>query len=241
MPTTTIHVPMSLNRQFATQACLLVRSIARSADLGDDWRVVLTLSRDTDLTLDTPLLAWTRDYPVRVQWVDAPDWRQWSGADLRQHIDPGSADALLLMDADTVVVGSLADVVAAAAAEPVIAGWPAWQPPEGIDIERALRELGVDERGRDLTYSGHGLAFLSPRHCPPYFNLGFVAINGALARDMAQTLPADFEDVTTRFRNHYNSQLAICVNILRHGYRYRALDMRYNASNALAALSSLAY
>lgn len=224
---------MSLNRQFATQACLLVRSLARNACLPGDWSVMLTVSRDTELTFDTPLLRWTRDYPVSVQWVEPRWWERfhWSGTGLQMHLYEHDADALLFMDADTLVVGSLAALVESLAAEPVIAAWPAWQPPADIDIDRVLQECGVGSAARDLTYSGYGLAFESPRHCPPYFNLGFVGASGALARHMARTLAADFEDVATRFRSWYISQLALCVNILRRRYPYRALDMRYNASN----------
>jgi hypothetical protein len=233
MPSTTIHVPMSLNRQFATQACLLVRSLARNGALPGEWNVVLTVSRDTDLSLDTPLLDWTRDFPVSVHWVPQIWWERlhWSGTGLQMHLYQHDADAVLFMDADTIVAGPLTDLIESVSAEPTIAAWPAWQPPPDIDIDLVLRECGLADAPRDLTYSGFGLAFESPRHCPPYFNAGFFAVNGAVARDMAQTLVADFEDVAARFKTWYVSQLALCVNILRHGYRYRALDMRYNASN----------
>jgi hypothetical protein len=233
MPTTAVHVPMSLNRQFATQTCLLVRSLAARARFPGDWRVVLTVSRDTELTLDTPLLDWTRDFPVSVRWVDEHLWKRhhWHGTGLQMHLYEHDADALLFMDADTVVVGSLAELVESIAAEPMLAAWPAWQPPANVDIDEVLREFGIAATYERLTYSGYGLAFESPRHCPPYFNLGFVAVNGALAREMARTLAADFEDVTSRFKSWYISQVAVCVNILRHGYPYRALDIRFNASN----------
>lgn len=232
-PRTTIHVPMSLNRQFATQACLLVRSLARNARLPGPWNVVLTLSRDTDLTLDTPLLDWTRDFPVSARWVPEHWWERlhWSGTGLQMHLYDHDADVVVFMDADTLAVGPLTDVVESLAAERMLAAWPAWQPPPDIDIDLVLRECGVGEAVRDLTYSGFGLAFESPRHCPPYFNAGFFAVNGGLAREMAHTLVADFEDVASRFKTWYVSQLALCVNILRRGYPYRALDMRYNASN----------
>lgn len=233
MPTTIIHVPISLNRQFATQTCLLVRSLARRACLPGDWRVVVTVSRDTDLTLDTPLLDWTKDFPVSVQWVDQQLWDRYhqDGTGLQMHLYEHDADALLFMDADTVVVGSLAELVESVAHERIFAAWPAWQPPPGIDIDHVLRECGVGQDYHPLRYSGYGLAFESPRDCPPYFNLGFVAVNGGLAREMAPTMPLDFDDVTSRFENFFISQVAVCVNILRRGYPYRALDVRYNASN----------
>lgn len=237
MPTTTtIHVPMSLNRQFATQACLLVRSLERHARLPGDWRVVLTVGRDTDLELDTPLLDWTRDFPVSVHQVREDLVRQFglSGTGLQMHLyeKPNEADVTLFMDADMVVVGPLTELVESVAREPVIAGWPAWQPPARIDIDEVLAACGVGDAPRDLVYSGYGLSFWEPKHCPPYYNLGFLAVNGEVVRDWAKHVLDDFRDVLSRYgKNHYCDQLAVCVSILRQGYRYRALDMRYNASN----------
>lgn len=233
MPTTAIHVPMSLNRQFATQTCLLVRSLAERARLPGKWRVVLTISRDTALPLDTPLMAWARDFPVELRWVDEHLWQRyhWAGTGLQMQLYAHDADVVLFMDSDTVVVGPLTELVQSVAAEPAWAAWPAWQPPAGLDLDAVLLACGLTDVKRDLRYSGHGLAFAAPRDCPPYFNLGFVAVEGTLARAMAQTIGADFEEVATRFRNWYSSQVAVCVNLLRHGYPYRALDMRYNLSN----------
>lgn len=233
MPTTAIHVPMSLNRQFATQTQLLVRSVAERARLPGDWRVVLTVSRDTEHALDTPLMAWTRDFPVSLCWVDEYWWQRyhWAGTGLQMQLHEHDADVVLFMDADTVVTGPLDDLVRSVAADPAWAAWPAWQPPAKLDLDAVLQACGLPNAERTLTYSGFGLAFASPRHCPPYFNLGFVAVEGALARAMSRTIGADFEEVATRFRNWYSSQVAVCVNILRHGYPYRALDMRYNLSN----------
>ena len=233
MPTTAIHVPISLNRQFATQTCLLVRSLAERARLPGDWRVVLTVSRDTELALDTPLMDWTRDYPVELRWVDAHWWQRfhWAGTGLQMQLYEHDSDVVLFMDADTVVTGPLDELVRSVAADPVWAAWPAWQPPAKLDLDAVLQACGLPDAERTLTYSGFGLAFTAPRHCPPYFNLGFVAVEGALARAMSHTIGADFDEVATRFPNWYSSQVAVCVNILRHGYPYRALDMRYNASN----------
>ena len=233
MPTTEIHVPISLNRQFATQTMLLVRSIAERAQLPGDWRVVLTVSRDTEHTLDTSLMGWTRDHRVELRWVEERWWQRyhWAGTGLQMQLHAHDADVVLFMDADTVVVGPLTELVESVAADPAWAAWPAWQPPVGLDLDAALLACGISDAKRDLSYSGFGLAFAAPRHCPPYFNLGFVAVEGELARAMAQTIAADFEDVAARFRNWYSSQVAACVNILRHRYPYRALDMRYNLSN----------
>ncbi|HRI17514.1 MAG TPA: hypothetical protein PL196_03235, partial [Burkholderiaceae bacterium] len=204
-----------------------------NAQLPGDWNVVLTVSRDTELALDTTLMDWTRDFPVSVHWVDQGLWERWhwSGTSLQMHLYPHDSDVILFMDADTVVVGSLAELIESVAKEPVVAAWPAWQPPTDADMDAVLREFGFAEVEKTLTYSGYGLAFESPRHAPPYFNLGFVAAHRTIASDMALSITRDFDDVAARCRSLYHDQIAVCLNILRQGYRYRALDMRFNASN----------
>lgn len=233
MTTTAIYVPVSLNRQFATQMHLLCRSLRRNACFPGEWKVIFTVSRDASIALDSPQMAWASRFPVEFRWVDETMWRQhgWVGTSHQQSMYNFDTDVVLYMDADTVAVGSLAELVEQSAAADEYAAWPAWQPPADVDIERLLSELGFPPQDYGLRYSGYGLSFLESHNCPPYFNAGFVAMSGRLANQMALTYPGDFESVSRMTPSNYRTQIALAVNLLRNGYRYRALDMRYNLSN----------
>ncbi len=76
MPSIAVRVPISLNRHFVTMTEVLARSLARNLQPGD-WRLELTVSRDTPHALDSELLAWTADFPVTVEWVDAAHRFAW--------------------------------------------------------------------------------------------------------------------------------------------------------------------
>lgn len=233
MTTTAIYVPVSLNRQFALQMEMLCRSLRRNARLPGPWKIIFTLSLDATIELNSPLMAWARDFPAEFRWVDESLWQQhhWAGTSHQQSMYDFDADVVLYMDADTLAVGSLAELVEQSAATDEFAAWPAWQPPTGVDLEAMLARLGLPARDHGLEYSGYGLAFMAPRSCPPYFNAGFVAMSGRLANAMARTYPADFDMVCALTKSNYRTQIALTVNLLRHGYRSRALDVRYNASN----------
>jgi hypothetical protein len=134
------------------------------------------------------------------------------------------------MDADTVVVGPLSELVVQTAGSNAIAGWPAWQPPHS-NLSEVLLARGCNLSDWGLTYSGYGLAFLSPKSCPPYFNFGFIAMPNAVAQQMARDFPEDLHYFFARYNDWFGCQVALCLSIVRKNYAYRALDMRYNLGN----------
>ncbi len=233
MITTEIHVPITLNEHFAVMSCLLVRSIACNAQLPGAWKVVFTCSLDSDLALDSPLLGWAEDHPVEFRWVEESLWEHYDycGTGLQRHLYPFAADVLLFMDADIVVVGSLNELVRQAADADAVLAWPAWQPPTDIDWTEVFQRLEMELPAATITYSGYGIAFMSPKDAPPYFNYGFVAIPRSLALAIGPLLQDGIDHVWSIYRNWFTSQIALCIAIVRARCSYRALDLRYNCSN----------
>jgi len=233
MTTTTICVPVSLNRQFATQMQLLARSLRRNAALPGRWKLIFTVSRDASFGLDDASLAWAQRFPVEFRWVEQSLWDEfhWFGTSYQQSLYQFDTDAVLFMDADMIATGSLRDLVEQAAREDAYAAWPAWAPPPGVDWDEIGRQFGINEMPYGLEYSGYALDFMEPRYCPPYFNAGFVAMSGRLANDMARTYPEDFLKVMRSGPHYFSTQVALCINLIRNGYACRVLDMRYNTSN----------
>ncbi|MGJ0394720.1 MAG: hypothetical protein ACR65U_00605 [Methylocystis sp.] len=234
---TEIHVPISLNANFANMSYFLVKSIAANAALPGDWRVVFTVSRDTDWDLDHPNLAWAKAYPVEFRWVDQAHWdalptgvHQYISTILQRQTYEFKSDVVLFMDADTVVYGPLTELAREVATSDMIFGWPAWQPP-GVDLNEVIVARGCALRDWGVTYSGYGLAFLSPKSCPPYFNFGFIAMSNGVARRAARDYPPELDFVVANYPDWFATQIALCLMILRNNYAFRILDMRYNFGN----------
>jgi hypothetical protein len=232
MVSTEIHVPISLNPNFAHMIYFLVKSVAANANLPGDWRVVFTVSRDTDWSLDHPELAWASDYPVEFRWVDQAQWdvHKLIATIKQRQTYNFNADTVLFMDADTVVVGPLRELVLETAGSREVAGWPAWQPPRS-NLNEVLLARGCALSDWGLTYSGYGLQFLSPKSCPPYFNFGVIAASNTVAKHIARDFPEDLHFFRSRCDEFFGAQIALCLTIVRKNYPYRALDMRYNLSN----------
>jgi hypothetical protein len=240
MVTTEVHVPISLNPTFAHMTYFLVKSLAANANFPGDWRVVFTVSRDTSWNFDHPELAWAKYYPVEFRWVEQAKWDVHSFlATIEQRQSYNfNADVVLFMDADTVVAGSLRELVLDAANSNEIAGWPAWQPPNS-NLREVLLARGCILSDWDLTYSGYGLAFLSPKWCPPYFNCGFIATPNAVAQQISVDFPEDLHYFFGHYDDWYGCQVSLCLTIVRKNYNYRAIDMRYNLGNGSLSRYSL--
>ena len=233
MTTTEIHVPVTLNEHFAVMSRILVGSIAANAQLPGVWKVIFTCSLDSDLALDSPLLNWAKHYPVEFRWAERSLWDRYDycGTGLQRHLYSFAADVLLFMDADVVIVGPLNELVRQAAHADAVMGWPAWQPPPDLEWAEVFQRLGLEFPAATITYSGYGMAFMSPKYAPPYFNYGFIAIPRSLALVIGPILREDIDHIWTTYRNWFTSQIALCTTIVRARCAYRALDLRYNCSN----------
>ena len=229
---TEIHLAVSLNEHFAVMCEVLLRSIERRAALPGSWRVVFNVSRDAPAS-SVSTFAWAEAYPVEFRTVPRDLWDRfgYDGTGLQATLVGDSpADVVLWMDADTVVAGSLADVVREAAGSDAFHARPAWFPPP-VSLERALDAAGLAWPGEGVTLAGHGIDFLSPQLSPPYFNAGFAVLCGALAGRISGSIQQDFEFVAERFRNPFVFQVALCLNIVRKRHRFVVLDERYNLGN----------
>jgi hypothetical protein len=230
---TEIHIPISLNSRFINMTRMFVQSAASNAGFTGPWKIVVTVSRDTQMTLDAPELAWARDYPVEFRWVEAALWEKHGllGTVVQRHSYEVGSDVVLFMDADIVVCGSLDELVTEIAAADVVAGWPAWQPPDG-NLDEILASRGCTLRSDyGVTYSGFGLEFLTPSSAPPYFNLGLIAVSRRQADRLRRAYPEDLYWVYAHHPHWFGCQTALCMTIMRQSLPYRVLDMRYNLSN----------
>lgn len=243
MPLTTeIHVPASPTRGFATMLCFLAHSIAARAALPGPWRMVVALGRDGDLTPASPDFAWARDLPIEFRVADAAAWdacareaerrgvpgHVHNATILRQLAEPYTADAVLFLDADTVVAGPLGDLVAQVAREDLLAAKPAWQPPPRLDLDAVLSHAGLTYRGPPLTYSGWGWSFTTPRFAPPYLNSGVTLCSNRAASVLQRRLPGDFALVDAAFPGPYVWQVAQMLTVVRDALPVLALDERWN-------------
>lgn len=227
-----IHTPISMNEHFSVMCYLFVKSVAENAGLPGDWRVIYTVSGDSNLSLESSQFAWARDYPVEFQPVDPELWKAmgYVGTGLQGITTPHTADAVLYMDADMIVTGSLADVTRQVAGDHAIFGWPAWFSGD-LPFHRLFEAAGIpNAENFRIVLTDDGADYADP-WWPPYFNFGFIGVSRDLANHMARTFPRDQVFVMEHFENYFAGQVALALNIARNRYPYRILDERYNVGS----------
>ena len=194
--------------------------------------------------LKSPSLNWAKGYPIQFHLCDEivwtvhakraitenKPWFQYAATMKQQLANDFDEDVVVFMDADTVVCGSLIEVIARAEQEGKILARTAWQPPS-VDLARALGERGCAERDYGLEYAGYGWSFLEPRACPPYFNFGFIVMPGDIARLIRDNVSADVAFVEERFYDTYAAQTALCLLICRLNLGFGGLEEKYNFGN----------
>ena len=238
------HVPLSPTPAFANMLFFLVQSIARNARLPGPWKLIATLSRDGDLTAASPEFAWAKDFPVEFRAVDQALWdrfhaesrqRNWptheySATALHALTHGYDSDAVIFMDADTLVTGPIGKIVRRAFEGDCLCAKPAYKLP-AVDINRILAMRGCVYDGPLVTFDGYGWEKNTPRHGPPYFNYGFIACSKRIAGLLASHLPAELEFVwTTRF-SKLDWQIALCIFIIKYGIPFKALPNKFNFGN----------
>lgn len=240
-PSVEIHVPASPNLRFANMLFFLVHSLADRAGFRGDWRVIVMQGRDGELTADHPRLAWAKAFPVEFRQVPLPLWTEFESASrIKKHpsyiynatvyaqlVQPFTSDAVLFMDADTVVTRPLDALVDQVVADNCLAAKSAWQPAP-VDVDSIIRHRGLAYDGPPVEYSGYGWAFVEPRFGPPYVNGGFVLCSREMANRLQADMRDDFRFVAQHYPGHFIWQVAQCLTMIRQAIPLKPLDERFN-------------
>jgi hypothetical protein len=219
----------------------LIHSLADRAAFRGDWRVVVMQGRDGTITSDHPRLAWAKGFPVEFRQVPLPLWAEFESESQRRKLppyvynatvyaqlaEPFTSDAVLFIDADTVVTRPLDAVVDQVLAANCLAAKSAWQPPP-IDIDAIIQHRGLAYDGPPVEYSGYGWSFVEPRFGPPYVNGGFVLCSREMANRLQSDMRDDFRFVARHYPGHYIWQVAQCLTMIRQAIPLKCLDERFN-------------
>ena len=224
-----IYVPITLNEQFINSIYFLTCSLDKFSGL-TNYKVVFTVSRDGMTDLEYPSLNWAKGYPIEFHLCDEIVWtvhakraitenKPWFqyAATMKQQLanDFDEEDVVVFMDADTVVCGSLIEVVARAAQEGKILS-PAplgsrrasiWRAPyTSAAAPNAITVSNMQATaGRLWSHEPARLISISA-------SSSCRAISPRLIRD---NVSADVAFVEERFYDRYAAQTALCLLICR--------------------------
>jgi hypothetical protein len=236
-PTLEVHVPVSPNSLFLNMAHYLTHSLRARGGHYRDAPIILTVGaeqQDPDLARKHP---WMRDNGVEVRWVDTTLFARESffGTACERFRHDFSSDVVLALDADTLIVGPLDELVAEADAAGAVCGVVAHVPP--FARRTRWREIygacGLGEPSMACEHTGWGYLFSDEtlRHCPPYFNQGVIAAPAAAMRGIGSVVYDLMAAADSVERSYYRVQIALGLAVVRLGLPFRALPFRWNFAN----------
>lgn len=236
-PTLEVHVPISPTATFLNMAHYLVRSLRKNGGRYRDAPIVLTAGAerpDSGLAERHP---WLRDNGVELRWVDEERFARYSwwatGCERFRH--ETNADVVLELDADTLIAGPLDELVEQAHDAQAVCGVIAHLPPLPSldDWRRLYRAVGLGEVETPCEHTGWGYMFDDEalRFCPPYFNLGVLAMPAAAARRIGEAIYDLMAAVDAVHETPYRAQLAVSLAVTRFGLPWCALPFRWNFVN----------
>jgi hypothetical protein len=236
-----VRVPISPDPHFFRQIAYLSRSFDVRGGMTGRARFRVSVGADCepyDIAAQHP---WSKGR-IDWHWVDREEFRRFSYlATANDRLKaPSDADVVLLMDADTLLVRGIDDILESLALQPAIAGLMAHIPPflgdPGLNWSTVFSKLGRDLPPDRFQHSGWGTMYADPanRFGPAYYNLGVVFIPGSLLPELARAYAEAFLLVFKKPRTipvAFSAQLAFSVAIYQSNLPRQTLDLRYNFPN----------
>ncbi len=154
---------------------------------------------------------------------------------------PFQADAVMLADADMLIVRPFDDLVDGILREPAMTGLVAHvspfrlipEPPPEVWWERIFTTAGLPEPKLVCQHTGWGVMdeAIKGQFCPPYFNLGMLLAPREIMLRIGDVIYAEMESVNRVLESIYRCQIAVSLALVRTGVPWREAAMRYNFPN----------
>jgi hypothetical protein len=237
-PLVEIRIPISPEPHFFNQIRLLANSLRTNGGVASDARIVVSVGADCepyDLHVDQP---WSRGL-VEWRWADRQQYLDLSY--FATHSDRFSfrtdARFVLLLDADTLMIRNMDDILARLQAQPAIAGVMAHRAPfakSDGSWSGVFKSIGRSLPATLGEHSGWGAMPMPEQHRfgPPYFNYGMIFIPSDYLGKLNDTKFHYFDVARqTPMIPVFSAQFAFTLAVLELGMPWTALSQRYNYPN----------
>jgi hypothetical protein len=241
-----IHVPISPTPAFLTKVRYLAASLRRYGGALADSPMIVTVGDDERVDLERAH-PWSRQLGIEWRWLDDELWRRYGiyATALQRFCYEIDAPQALLLDADTLFLAPIDDLLEGVEESPAITGLLAHISPflncdvDGRELwQRIFRAAELGDAPLECEHSGWQTIEFDPdrRYCPPYFNLGVLLASREVLSAVAQTIYEEMETVRRVHETPFRCQIALTLAILRSGVRWRALPLRFNFPNDMQFL-----
>ncbi len=235
-----IHIPISPTQPFLTKLHYLVASLRLFGGALADSPVIVTVGGDEPIDL-ARAHPWSQRLGIEWRWLDDSLWRRYGifGTALQRFCYEIEAPNALLLDADTLFVQPIDDLLEATGRCKAIAGVIAHVSPfigyEGEqDLwEQIFKAAGLEDPALVCEHSGWQVIEFSAarRYCPPYFNLGVLIAQRGVFSKLAESIYSEMETLERIHPTPFRCQLALTMAMMRSDAQWRELPLRFNLPN----------
>ena len=237
------RIPISPTPGFYAQVELFHFALQRLGPRYANAKLRIVVGDNCDILAVVAANPWSQK--GNVVWTRVPDGlfevaNMWGTANWRLSIEAGDADVIILSDADTVLLRDIDPILSDFRSDhPVLRGHIAhYPPPVDGDIPG---QAGPDYWPEILTHYGTHWPEPWDRYSmdidgqlprtPPYYNLGFVAMNPAALSCFRQDIHWTEEWLRKTHPSHMRCQIALTLIAAAHGMDAGCLPALYNAAN----------
>lgn len=238
-----IHVPISPTEHFFTMVQYFAASLRLNGGKLAGSRIVVMVGADQEPEDLRKRLPWSRRYPIQWRWLDRGLFRAhgYYATAVERFRSPFEARAVMLADADMLVVRPFDDLVDGVLQSPAIAGlvahvspfWRIPEPPPEAWWSKIFTTAGLPEPKLACEHTGWGVMEEASRsqYCPPYFNLGMLLAPREIMSRLGEVIYAEMEAVNRVLETIYRCQIAVSLALARTGVPWRTAPFRYNFPN----------
>jgi hypothetical protein len=235
-----IHVPISPTKAFFRSVRTLAHSLQANGGSLAESSLIVTVGDDEQYDI-AAVETWSAEYPIEWRWLEPDLWERHSyyGTALRRFVGPFESPLVLMLDADTVLVRPIDDLLREVERRHALTALVGMGSPFP-DFENAhdhwrtiYAEAGLGEPAFTERHTYWRAEWGDPPHraCPPYFNLGMVLapreLMSAVGAAIFDELPAIDRWGSTIFR----CQIALGLAVHRLELPWFGAERRFNFPN----------
>jgi hypothetical protein len=237
-PSLEVHIPISPNEHFFTMNHYLLESFKVFAgEIYENTKFVFTVGssepwRDLSKELD-----WAKDYNVEWRWLDPKVFNKYSyfATAVERFKYKFESDMVLMLDADTMITGSLDNLIQHSYASNLFTGrftprspFRKLKKPDYGWWRKIFREAGVKKIGKRKEKKGKRYNGKNYHFFIPYFNHGVLLAPSRLMSKIGSTIYDEMEAVERVKETVYKCQIGVCLAVMRHRIPYQKLPKKFN-------------
>jgi len=211
--------------------------------IGKAAHSVVSVSADEPWIDIEKVYPWVKNYSVEFHWLDQElfDAHTYDATGYHRFwVEPNNADVIALVDADILISGDFDQVVLQCYLEQKVLGFIAhvspFDSPDFGDVssekwwQRLFSEAKLPIPELEHEHTGWGFMTNSEahRHCPAYFNYGFILVPQQDLSRIGSSFVEDLAIVDRVVDTWFKSQIANNISFVRHGIPTGTLPLKYN-------------